>query len=229
MNCIEVKKLIQKNGRVECLHNITFSVPKNAICAFVGPNGAGKTTTIKCLLNLYPKYKGEILLNNKVNTVAINKNEIGYVPEKENFPKRKTFDFLKFMCRLTKISKVESVNLINRFLKDINAENLKNLYLNKMSSGQKKKIMIIQAFLHNPDLIIMDEPTENMDPDTRMLFYKMVKNLHKNNKTIFISTHQLEEIKDIANYVVIIKDGNIRYCGSFDKNKNKLMNLYKNS
>jgi ABC-2 type transport system ATP-binding protein len=111
-------------------------------------------------------------------------------------------------------------------LKEFDADNLQNLYLNKLSSGQKKKIMVIQSLLHDPEILIMDEPTENMDPDTREIFYKLIKQLNMNGKTIFISTHQLDEIKNFANYVVVIKNGNIKYCDSFNQNTN-LNELYK--
>jgi ABC-2 type transport system ATP-binding protein len=79
-----------------------------------------------------------------------------------------------------------------------------------MSSGQKKKIMIMQSLLHEPNLLIMDEPTENLDPDTREIFYKVIKKLKKQNRTIFISTHNLDEVQNFADFIVIIVKGKIK-------------------
>jgi ABC-2 type transport system ATP-binding protein len=92
--------------------------------------------------------------------------------------------------------------------------------LNKLSSGQKKKILIIQSLLHNANLIIMDEPTENLDPDTREIFYKIVSKLTNEGKTFFISTHNLDEIQQHINYVVIIVNGKIKRVASCKPNQN---------
>jgi ABC-2 type transport system ATP-binding protein len=92
-----------------------------------------------------------------------------------------------------------------------------NRKLTSLSSGQKKKVLIMQAFIHEPKLIIADEPTENLDPDTREIFYRLVKRAQKNGQTVFISTHNLDEIRNHIDYVVIIAKGRIRYSRAIHK------------
>jgi ABC-2 type transport system ATP-binding protein len=195
LKVIKLKKVIDKE---KILDNVSFEVPKGKLCAFIGHNGAGKTTTIKSILSLYQYDSGEILING-INSKKISSHKaLGYVPEKENFPKIKAIVFLKMMAQLYDVPKNIMEERIEYYKRIFSLENRLNINLSSMSSGQKKKIMIIQSLLHDPQLLIMDEPTENLDPDTRDIFYRLVAKLKKQGKTIFISTHNLDEIENFA-------------------------------
>ncbi|MDR2823511.1 MAG: ABC transporter ATP-binding protein [Mycoplasmataceae bacterium] len=212
-DALKISNLNLQIRRKNILNDINFSIPKGAVCAFIGPNGAGKTTTIKSIMGLY-KHKGEIYINDHLVVNQYDLLEVGYVPEKENFPKIKVKHFLKYLTQLYGVSKKGFEKQMKFYSSLLQSENLENRKLNILSSGQKKKILIIQALLHNPNLVIMDEPTENMDPDARQIFYnKVIKHLLKNNKTIIISTHQLDEIKKLATFAIFIKDGSVQYSG----------------
>jgi ABC-2 type transport system ATP-binding protein len=197
-NVLEVKNLNRTIDGEKILDNVSFHVPKGKLCAFIGHNGAGKTTTIKSILSLYRYDSGDIFING-VNSKKINSHRIvGYVPEKENFPKIRAKSFLKMMASLYDVPKKVVLERINYYKRIFGLKKRLHINLNSMSSGQKKKIMIIQSLLHEPQLLIMDEPTENLDPDTRDIFYELVKKLKKTEKTIFISTHNLDEIQNFA-------------------------------
>jgi ABC-2 type transport system ATP-binding protein len=197
-NTLEVKKLKRVIDHEKILDDISFYVPSGKLCAFIGHNGAGKTTTIKSILSLYGYDGGEIFINN-INSRKIESHQIiGYVPEKENFPKIKAIKFLQMMAALYNVPKRVINSRIKYYEHIFSLKNRLNINLSSMSSGQKKKIMIIQSLLHDPQLLIMDEPTENLDPDTRDIFYKLMQKLQKQGKTIFISTHNLDEIQNFT-------------------------------
>jgi ABC-2 type transport system ATP-binding protein len=195
---LQVKNLKRIIDGEKILNNVSFDVPKGKLCAFIGHNGAGKTTTIKSILSLYRYDDGEILING-INSKKIRSHKIiGYVPEKENFPKIKAIKFLRMMASLYDVPKYLVEQRIKYYERIFSLKRRLNINLNSMSSGQKKKIMIIQSLLHDPELIIMDEPTENLDPDTRDIFYRLVNKLKRKGKTIFISTHNLDEIQNFT-------------------------------
>ena len=114
---------------------------------------------------------------------------------------------------------------IDKYIKLFDAQKYLNVPLDKLSSGNAKKIMLIQALIADANCFIMDEPTDNLDPETRVLFYKQMKKLQQENKTIFISSHNLLEVGEFADYAIIIANGKIKYTGKF-KNSKQLLKLY---
>jgi ABC-2 type transport system ATP-binding protein len=225
-NALSVKNLVFKSGKTEILHNISFDVPTGSIAALIGDNGAGKTTTIKCITNLYPKYQGEVSICESSNKDIKTFSKIGYVPEKENFPKIKLLEFLTSCAQVSGLDKSTYEPKIKELISQFKLDNFQNKYLNTLSSGEKKKVLVAQALIHDPDLIIADEPTENLSPTARLDFYEVIKKLHSQGKTILICTHQLDEIQKVANYVVFINYGTVKYNGKISKSTD-LYALYK--
>jgi ABC-2 type transport system ATP-binding protein len=179
-NILEVKNLNKTVKDFKILNDITFSVPEGKICGFIGHNGAGKTTTIKSILSLFKYETGEIFIDGiSSKKICASHKIIGYVPEKENFPKIKTITFLKMMADMYDISDAEFKKRLAYFTRVFSLKHQLNRNLNNLSSGEKKKIMITQALLHKPRLLIMDEPTENLDPDTRDIFYAILNKISK--------------------------------------------------
>jgi ABC-2 type transport system ATP-binding protein len=211
---LKVENLSLSLGKKPILKNVSFQIEEGRLCAFLGANGAGKTTTIKCIVGLYPYTQGTITLNGIDAKNAMSHYSLGYVPEKENFPKIKVKRFLTSMNEYYHHDQTKTEESVAKLYKLFNIEGFENTKLVKLSSGQKKKILIIQALVNNPDILIMDEPTENMDPDARLIFYDVINTFKKMKKTIFISTHNLDEIQKYADDVVIINDGEIKFTGS---------------
>ncbi|MCU4117265.1 ABC transporter ATP-binding protein [Mycoplasma zalophi] len=222
LEIINLNKIFPKTHRG--IQNISFSVESGDFHAFIGENGAGKTTTIKTIIGAFVNYEGEILINNINIKKAEAKNIIGYVPEIAIFPKELTvFNYLRNLLILSNVDKKEADERINKYLKLFNIENLKNEKPYTFSTGQKKKVLLIQALLHNPKLLILDEPAANLDPTARFELFSLLKEINEKQKiTIFISSHVLSEIDKYVNTITLIHNGQILYSGSKKESLEKL-------
>lgn len=200
------------------INGISFDVFKGQIHAFIGANGAGKTTTIKSIIGAYSQWSGTVLINGIKNTKAHAKKYLGYIPEYTNFPKKITcYKYLFWMARLSGLGCIEAKFKVKQMLDQYNLTKLAYKSIASLSSGQKKQILIIQATIHNPDIIIMDEPTTNLDPKARINFFDLLLKLKKQNKAIFISSHNLSELNQYADSVTILDGGRIIFSGSITK------------
>ncbi|MBU4690951.1 ABC transporter ATP-binding protein [Mycoplasma zalophi] len=217
-----LNKVFPKTNRG--IKNISFSVESGDFHAFIGENGAGKTTTIKTIIGAFVNYEGEILINNINIKKAEAKSIIGYVPEVAIFPKELTvFNYLYNLLILSNVDKKEANERIDKYLKLFNIENLKNEKPHTFSTGQKKKVLLIQALLHNPKLLILDEPAANLDPTARFELFSLLKEINEKQKiTILISSHVLSEIDKYVNTITLIHNGQILYSGSKQESLEKL-------
>lgn len=212
----------KKIPNIDCLN---FDVYPGEFHAFIGANGAGKTTTIKSIIGSYYNWSGTILVNGKQSLTEEAKKKIGYIPEKAVFPENfNTYEYLMWMVRLSGISHENATKIIETKLKDLAMWNMRKRSPNTFSSGQKKKILLLQALIHDPDIIIMDEPVANLDPKARIDFFDQLLELKKQKKGIFISSHVLAELDLYADSLTILDGGKIIYSG----NKKDLLNRFKN-
>lgn len=223
---ISVKKLnvyassILNKKKDGILKNVSFDVPIGKICVFIGHNGAGKTTTVKSILGLRPIEDGKITIFNKSNTDPTSRLSVGYIPEKGSIEKISAKDFLKIIGRFYNLNNKQVNAEVQKILKAFDSKDFwLNRKLNKLSSGQNKIVNIAQAFLATNKLIIADEPTDNLDPENRDLFWDFVNKYHHEHPqtTFFIITHNLDEIEKYADYMVIIDHGQIKHVGSYDR------------
>lgn len=207
MEVIKVTNLTKYYGNFKGIEGVNFSVSKGEIFGFIGPNGAGKSTTIRCLLNLIYPTSGEIKINgmDSVRDSIKIKNMIGYLPSECNFySDMKVNDFLEYMAQYYKGNFKERINnLSDRLQLDVNKK------IEELSYGNKKKVGIVQAFINNPEIIILDEPTGGLDPLIQEEFYKMLEEEKAKGKTIFFSSHILSEVQRLCDRVAIVKDGAI--------------------
>ncbi len=204
--------------KIPTINKLNFSVFPGEFHAFIGANGAGKTTTIKSLITSYQNWSGTILVDGKPNISESAKKKIGYIPEKANFPERiSTLSYLKWMVTLSGINPKDAKEIAKEKLKELGMWNLRHRSPNTFSSGQKKKILLAQALIHNPDIIIMDEPVANLDPKSRINFFDTLLKLKNKNKSIFISSHVLAELDIYADSLTILDGGKIIYSGKKDK------------
>ncbi|TPE57571.1 ABC transporter ATP-binding protein [[Mycoplasma] falconis] len=219
-NILEIKNLTKQYKKTNAgVKNISFVVPKGNFHAFIGENGAGKTTTIKSIIGSYFNLKGDILINGVNTKNAEAKKIIGYVPENAIFPSElTTYDYLKSLALLSGINK-EKIDLkIDNMLNKFGIIDLKYKQPQSFSSGQKKKVLLIQALIANPQLIILDEPAANLDPTARYELFYTLKQLKNEGKTIFISSHILSEIDRYTDSLTLIHKGEILYSGVKYKN-----------
>jgi ABC-2 type transport system ATP-binding protein len=217
---LEIKKLNKiagDRGKQVLLKDVSFSIPRGSLTVLIGENGAGKSTTIKSIVGLYTYNSGTILLNG-INSKDIKTHyRLSYIPEKENFPKISAQLFLSEMTKLYGVDEKTFKEKTKYFSNLFEINKKLNLRLDKMSSGQRKKIMLMQGFYNDADLYIMDEPTENLDPQNRKKFFDELDNLKKLGKSILISTHNLDEISKHADRAVVIDKGQIVFEGDLQQ------------
>nr|WP_229503110.1 ABC transporter ATP-binding protein [Malacoplasma penetrans] len=203
------------------IDNLNFKVYPGEFHAFVGANGAGKTTTIKSIIGSYRNFDGSIYISGIDNKNLELRTKMGYIPENTFFPSRiSSFDYLYYTAKLNKIKSKEAKLFAESILKKFRMWDLRNQSPNNFSSGQKKKILLAQALSNNPDILIMDEPTANLDPKARIDFFDILGELQKLHKSIFISSHILSELDLYSNAVTILDNGKIVYTQKRNKNEN---------
>jgi len=220
---IEVKNLSKKYGDFLALDNLTFKVNKGEIFGFLGPNGAGKTTTIKVLVGLLKPTSGELKINGRdIQKDPDVKREIGFIPD---FPflyeKLTAKEFLKFIAGLYNVNSNGLDEKIYELLSIFNIESWENELIEGFSHGMKQRLVMASALLHEPKILIIDEPMVGLDPKAARLVKDIFKNLAKKGVTIFLSTHTLAVVEEIADRVAILQDGKIIAIGTLKELQEK--------
>ena len=204
---IEIKNLYKQFGDIQAVNNLSFKVKKGELFAFLGVNGAGKSTTINIICGQLKKDKGEILITGKSldENPTFFKNILGVVFQTSVLDKDLTvYDNLQSRASLYGIIGKDFQNRLNKLSEILSFKDLLKRPLGKLSGGQKRRIDIARALIHNPKILILDEPTTGLDPQTRTLLWDVINNLRKEEGlTVFLTTHYMEVAAD-ADYVVII-------------------------
>lgn len=228
-NIIEINHLDKKFGEVHAVNDLSFKVKKGELFAFLGVNGAGKSTTISIMCGTLEKDGGEVVINGKnveKDMLEITK-DLGVVFQTSVLDKQLTVkDNLVYRASLYGIFGKEAKERINELAEALDFKNLLNRTLGKLSGGQARRIDVARALIHKPAILILDEPTTGLDPQTRKTMWKVIDGLRKNEKmTVFLTTHYMEESAD-ADYVVILDSGKIVAEGSPVELKNKYTGDY---
>ena len=228
---IKVNNIFKSFKEVDVLKNITFNFEKGAIVGFLGPNGAGKSTLIKIMTGIMSPDKGTIYINNEniAENRNITKSNIGYIPEVPNgFNNLTVKEFLFFCGELRSLKKdiIESeLDLIDQ---QFQIKDIFHKRMHSLSKGLRQRTWLIQALLHNPDVLLLDEPTDGLDPIQKNSMIKFIKKIGI-NKTIIITSHTLEDLQILCNHALIIKDGMLVFNDNLEiltKNYNDLNNAY---
>lgn len=205
----------QDNKKI--LDNLSFEVPKNSIFGFLGENGSGKTTTIRVLLNLHKADSGKVLIENKKLHYKDYKN-IGTLIESPTFYQQLSGkENLKILAKYFQIGDER----IQEVLTLVGLSKSQNLAVKKYSLGMKQRLGIAQSILHNPDILILDEPINGLDPRGIKEIRELLFTLKKQGKTIFISSHLLDEIEKTCDYVCIIDEGKKIFSGKVSDLQNQ--------
>lgn len=211
-----VDKLSKKYHRHKnyAIKELSFRVFPNTFHAFIGANGSGKTTTIKCIVSAYAQFEGSIYVNGISNLKANAKQAIGYIPERASFPVGVPLNkYLYYMARLSMKASAEAKKIALEIMTELNLLDLQKKSPNNFSSGQKKRVLLAQALINNPQLLVMDEPAANLDPQARIELFETAKRLQRKGKAIFISSHVLSELNEYCDTVTILDNGRIMYTG----------------
>lgn len=214
---IEIKNVSKTyNGKKKVLNNISFKIESGEIFAFIGHNGAGKTTMIKCIMGILDFEEGDILVDNKsIKEEPLEcKRIMAYVADNPDlYENMKAIDFINFICDMYEVSEdIRRENTL-KYAKMFEIEDKLNDDISSFSHGMKQKIALIAALAHNPKVLIMDEPFVGLDPKAVYDMKEIMRDMAKEGKTIFFSTHILDVAEKLCDRVAIIKDGTIVKVG----------------
>lgn len=228
---IEIRNLNKSFKDVHAVNDLSFSVKKGELFAFLGVNGAGKSTTISIICGKIKKDDGAVLINGRDADAAdgATKRCLGVVFQNSALDKYLTvYDNLQSRAALYGITGEKFKARYRELASLLHFSDLSKRTLGKLSGGQKRRIDIARALLHKPEILILDEPTTGLDPQTRKLLWKVVSDLReRDNLTVFLTTHYMEEAAD-ADYVVILDGGKKAAEGTPQELKNKYTNDYIN-
>lgn len=221
---LDVKDLDKSFGDVHAVNSISFKVKKGELFAFLGVNGAGKSTTISIICGLLKKDKGTVLVDGSDIDLGLDKvsKTLGVVFQNSALDKPMSVkDNLRSRAALYGIYGKEFKNRLDELATMLDFKKLLNRKVGKLSGGQRRKIDIARALIHKPKILILDEPTTGLDPQTRKIIWNVMDDLReKENMTIFLTTHYMEEASD-ADYVVILDRGQIVARGTPVELKNE--------
>ena len=210
---IEFAKRYRGRKRYAVDH-VSFAVAPGEFHGFIGANGAGKTTTIKSIIGAYSRYKGTVKIYGKENKKIEAKQHIGYIPEKAEFPGKMSLrKYLQSMAEISGKSIEDAKAFAQEQINDLGLQGVAGKSPNGFSSGQKKKVLLAQAMVSDPDVLIMDEPAANLDPKARNEFFTILRRIQRQGKTIFLSSHILTELDQFVSHVTILDNGKVVYTG----------------
>ena len=206
---IEVKNLTKYYGSQAAVNDISFRVNKGEIVGFLGPNGAGKSTTMKIMVGYINASGGEVLINgNKVDVDNLETRKvIGYLPENNPlYTDMYVREYLEFIGKIYKIKNVRS--RVDEMIEAVGLEVEQNKKIEMLSKGYKQRVGFAQALIHDPDVLILDEPTTGLDPNQIAEIRALIKRVGK-EKTVMLSTHIMQEVEAICDRIIIISKGEL--------------------
>jgi len=235
---ITIKNLFKSYGsgqsEKEVLKNINIDIYPGQVIGYIGPNGAGKTTTVKILCGMLEDFKGGVSVfgyDIREDSLEV-KKRIGYIPENAALYESLTpMEYLHFVGLIHKMSEEDINKKSKKLLELFDISDNANDRMTTFSKGMKQKVLIISGFIHNPDIIFMDEPLSGLDANSVIVVKEMLSQLAKDGKTIFYSSHLMDVVEKISNRIILINEGRIVADGSFEelnsgKNKESLENLF---
>src|SRR5271169_6936828 len=213
---LEIRHLVKHFGPLKAVDDISFAVPRGEVLGFLGPNGAGKSTTMKMITGfLAPTAGTAIVCGNDIATRPIAaKRCIGYLPEgAPAYPDMTPADFLDFIAHIRGFAGSEAKHRIARVVEMIRITEVLHQPIETLSKGFKRRVGVAQALLHDPDVLILDEPTDGLDPNQKYEMRTVITAMRP-NKAIIISTHLLEEVEAVCSRAIIIAHGRILADGT---------------
>ena len=206
---IEVKNLSKFYGQQAAVNDISFSIQKGEIVGFLGPNGAGKSTTMKILTGFIPATSGEVkICGMEVDVDSLEtRKKIGYLPENNPlYLDMYVREYLEFVGKIYKVPNLKA--RIDEMIQQVGLEVEQNKKIGMLSKGYRQRVGLAQAIIHDPEVLILDEPTTGLDPNQLVEIRELIKRIGK-SKTVMLSTHIMQEVEAICDRVIIIKSGKI--------------------
>lgn len=217
---IQVKNLVKTFGKTVAVDNISFAFDSGHVFGFLGPNGAGKTTTMRIIATLEEPTEGDVLLNGVSvrEEPEIARRVVGYVPD--SLPTHAditVIEYLDFYARAYGLRGASRKDSVHEIMEFTNLLGIQDKHLRSLSKGMKQRVTLSRALIHDPDVLVLDEPAAGLDPRARVELRELLFALAEQQKAILISSHILTELTEICNGVVIIEKGKILETGTIDE------------
>ena len=213
---ISVQSLSRHFGSIKAVDNISFSVDKGEILGFLGPNGAGKSTTMKMITTFLPPTSGTVTVGgfDVIEQPLEARARIGYLPESSpSYRDMNVFDFLMFAAEVRGFDGEERLSRVKQIMETCNLKEVAYQQIDTLSKGYRQRVGFAQAFIHDPEYLILDEPTDGLDPNQKQEVRNLIRKMGQ-EKCIILSTHILEEVEAICTRAIIIGEGKIVADGS---------------
>jgi ABC-2 type transport system ATP-binding protein len=221
---ISLRNLTKFYGSKQVLNHITIDIMPGQVIGYIGPNGAGKSTTVKILCGLISDYSGQVTLKGidiKQNPVAV-KRIIGYVPEiAELYDVLSPDEFLSLMGALYNLPAQTVTERAGRMLDAFGLAGNRGQRMDTFSKGMKQKVLITSGLLHNPDIIILDEPLSGLDANSVIIVKELISKLADSGKTIFYCSHMMDIVEKVSDRIILINEGSVVADGTFEELKQK--------
>ncbi|QHS61015.1 ABC transporter ATP-binding protein [Chitinophaga agri] len=208
MNLIEINHLHKHYATHKAVDDISFVIPKGSIFGLLGPNGAGKTTLLRMITGIFYPDSGEILFNGRAFNPETDVHAIGYMPEEKGlYKKMKVGEQVLYLARLKGMSEREAKDRISYWFNKFEINSWQNKKVEELSKGMQQKVQFIATIIHNPQLLILDEPFSGLDPINANLIKQEIFDLSKSGTTIIFSTHRMEQVEEICDRIVLVNEG----------------------
>ena len=215
---LEIKDLHKSFGEKEVLHGISFQAESGRALGFLGRNGAGKTTTIRILMDVFHADRGEILLDGQ--KFVPQKYRIGYLPEERGlYPKRRVMDQMIFLASLRGISEKQARQNAKRWLERLEVEAYADKKLETLSKGNQQKVQLASTLVHDPQIVILDEPFSGLDPVNSQILKDVINQLIAQDRMVLFSSHQMSYVEEFCDQIVIIHNGSVALKGELKQIK----------
>ena len=217
---LSIEKIVKNFDNLKAVDQISFKVKRGDIYGFLGPNGAGKTTTIRMIMGIMQPDSGLIMLNgDDINSLG--RKNLGYLPEDRGlYQKQNLQEILHYFGLLRGMKKKDVIDKTRLWLERFSLESQGLRKVEELSKGNQQKIQFILALLHDPELIILDEPFTGLDPLNQLLMKDIIQEKQNEGKTIIFSTHQMEQVEKLCNNICLINNGRIVLEGALGSIRN---------
>lgn len=222
---IEIENLAKSFGKTKAVDGLSLKIEDGGLYGFVGPNGAGKTTTMKIISGLLQADLGSVTINgiDAVKNVKKIRSMIGYVPDFFGvYDNLKVIEYIEFFASAYNIVGRGAERKCYRLLNELGLSDKLEFFVDDLSRGQKQVLCLARALIHEPEILILDEPTSGMDPKSRIEIRNLLKRLNGEGKTIVISSHILHEISELVTGLAVIEEGRVVMSGSIEGIERKM-------
>ncbi len=219
VNALEVQNITKKFGDFSAVEDLSFRIPAGTVYGLLGPNGAGKTTTIRMVMNIIIPDQGSVKVLNKTMDERM-KERIGYLPEDRGlYPKMKVGELLLFLAEIKGLSRERARKASDFWLDRFDLADWKNKKVEQLSKGMQQKVQFIVTVLHDPELIILDEPFAGLDPVNTKLIKDIMLEMKEKGRTVVFSTHRMEQVEMICDNICLINKARLVLEGNLSRIK----------